>query len=362
MKLKIIPKSMYELYPTDILFQTSYWGQVKNKLGWEASAFELSLPASEADVLVLTKRLDDGTSAAYIPQGPEYGPNPAFYGIFLERLSESISQHLESSAAFIRYDLPWFDPYALDDDAVPLSPPGLRRPENRLREIRMNFATDSWNLRKAPLDLTVADSLIVDITGSEDELLNRMKPKTRYNIRLSKRKGVRVIEANAASLPTFFDLYLQTAARNGFPSCEYRHFSALFETSISDCNAPKLSFYLAMRGRDVLAGVIMAVSKRRATYLFGASSNHYRYLMGSHAVQWHAMKEAKRQHCTSYDMGAVSPFSDRTHPFYGMYRFKTGFGGRIEHRVGTWDFPLHQKKYSNIRNNEMLRSALATQI
>lgn len=331
-------------------------------MGWEASAFELSLPDSEADILVLAKRLDNGTSVTYIPQGPEYGPAPESYGLFLEMLSESISRHLKSSAAFIRYDLPWLDAYALDDDVESSSPQGLHRPENRLREIRMNYSTKSWNLRKAPLDLTVADSLVVDITENETDLLNHMKPKTRYNIRLSKRKGVRVIEANAASLPTFFDLYLQTAARNGFPSCEYRHFSALFETSTSACNAPKLSFYLAMRGRDVLAGAIIGISQKRATYLFGASSNHFRYLMGSHAVQWHAMKEAKRQSCTSYDMGAVSPFSDPRHPFYGMYRFKTGFGGRIEHRAGTWDYPLQHEKYLGIRNAEMLWNSFSAQL
>jgi hypothetical protein len=35
--------------------------------------------------------------------------------------------------------------------------------------------------------MTVASSLVVDIVGSENEILERMKPKTRYNIGLAQR-------------------------------------------------------------------------------------------------------------------------------------------------------------------------------
>ncbi|NLT68707.1 MAG: peptidoglycan bridge formation glycyltransferase FemA/FemB family protein [Acidobacteria bacterium] len=356
MRLEVTPKSTQTLYPTDILFQTSFWGRVKSRLGWSVAAFDLALPASEGDVLVLTKRLDEESSMVYVPQGPEIGPDSESYGVFLETLSESISSHLESSAVFIRYDLPWNDPYALDETGG--SPYDLKRPENRLREIRMNYSTRCWNLRKAPYDLTVADSLVVDITGTEEEILGRMKPKTRYNIHLSARKGVRVIEADASALPVFYDLYRQTAARNGFPSCDYRHFSALFETKVTAANSPGLFFYLAIHKKDALAGAIIAISGKRATYLFGASANHSRNLMSSYAVQWHAIRNARDQHCSVYDMGAVSPYRDPDHPFFGMYRFKTGFGGHIEHRVGSWDYPLNQEKYDSIRNREMLRSFL----
>lgn len=354
MKLEIVPKAEDSLYPTDIVFQTSFWGQVKSKLGWAASAFEVSTQDFQGDVLVLTKSLDAETSVVYVPQGPELGPDPQSYGTFLEKMSESLAGYLAPSAAFIRYDLPWSDPYALDEDLCGAKHE-LRRPEERLREIRMNYSTREWNLRKAPFDLTVADSIMIDIDCDEKEILRRMKPKTRYNIGLANRKGVRVVEADASALPEFYDLYLQTAARNGFPSCDYRHFSALFEVKASAHNAPKLAFHLATCGKNILAGAIVAISGKRATYLFGASSDSGRNLMGSYAVQWHAIREAKAQNCSSYDMGAVSPYRNPDHPFFGLYRFKTGFGGRIEYRAGTWDYPLDFEKYLDFRNRERLQ-------
>lgn len=358
MKLNITPKSPQNLYPTDILFQTSFWGRVKNRLGWTVSAFDLSLPSPLGDVLVLTKRLDHEIVAVYVPQGPEYVPAAEEYGVFLETMSDAISKHLEPSSAFIRYDLPWFDPYTLDDGAgdrvAGRDTRDLSRPDDRLREIRMNFSTQSWNLRKAPFDLTVADSLVIDISGTEDEILSRMKPKTRYNIRLSERKGVRVVNADFSALPLFFDVYLQTAQRNGFLPCDYRHFSAIFETT-AIADSPEVRFFLAVHGRDTLAGAIVVFSKSRATYLFGASTNCCRNLMGPYAIQWQAIRDARAMHCTTYDMGAISSSNDPTHPFHGMYRFKTGFGGRIEHRAGSWDYPLQQEKYELVRNHEMLR-------
>ena len=354
MNLEVTPKPASRLYPTDILFQTSFWGRVKRRLGWEVEAFEISRPSGTGDMMALTRPLDDDTAMACVPQGPEHGPDPEDYGRFLEELSDAISRYLDPACVFIRYDPPWADPYALDGEAEGEgAAAGLWRPENRLREIRMNFSTRQWNLRKAPLDLTVADSLVLDLAGSEEQLLNGMKPKTRYNVRLAGRKGVEVVAADAAALPAFYGLYLETCRRNRFPARDYAHFAALFDTLAGARNGPTLAFYLALHGSRTLAGAIVARSGKAATYLFGASSSSCRNLMAPYAVQWHAIREARRSGCLSYDMGAVSALRDPLHPFYGLYRFKTGFGGRIEHRVGSWDFPIDPEKYESFRSREL---------
>ena len=202
MRIDVQPKKMDLLLPTDILFQTTYWGQVKSGLGWEPFAFDfLSEEGQYGDVLILKRPLGKGVAAAYIPQGPETGPDPDKYGIFLEALSQSLIRHMDSDIAFIRYDLPWESPYAAQ--AMQAEPwPGCISP--KLQELRMNIGTKTWNLRKAAIDFTVADALIIDIARTEEEILSAMKPKCRYNIRLSRRKGVHVSRASPNQLPSFY--------------------------------------------------------------------------------------------------------------------------------------------------------------
>jgi len=356
MRIDVQPKKMDSLLPTDILFQTTYWGKVKSNLGWEPLAFDfLSEEGQYGDVLVLKRPLGKGVAAAYIPQGPETGPDPDKYGIFLEALSQSLIRHMDSDIAFIRYDLPWESPYAAE--AMQGEPwPGCISP--RLQELRMNIGTKTWNLRKAAIDFTVADALIVDIARTEEEILSAMKPKCRYNIRLSRRKGVHVSVASPNQLPSFYDLYLQTARRNGFQACSDRCFAELFSTRMTHPESPEILFLLAADGSDIVAGAIIAVSGQRAIFLFGASSDEKRNLMGSYAVHWEAIKLAREKGCLTYDMGSVSPLPDPDHPFYGMHRFKTGFGGTIVHRSGSWDYLLDSQNYENIRNFELLSSAL----
>lgn len=342
-------KTTAALLPTDILFQTPYWAQVKSRQGLEPRAFDIAARRPWGDVLVLLKSVG-ATKMAIVPQGPEHPPSQEEYGTFIENFSLALASHLEPDVAFIRYDLPWTSSYS--DEMREGGRTGF--PEARVREMRMNMGTRHWNIRKSFEDLTVASSLVVDIGGSEDSVLGRMKAKTRYNIGLARRHGVSVQTAGRESLPEFHDLYCQTARRNGFSPCGPAHFAALFQSMTASADHSELIFLLARHGRDTLAGAIVGISGKAANFLYGASANAKRNLMAPSLMHWTAMLHARQRGCTSYEMGAVSPGVDPSHPFYGLYRFKTGFGGRIEYRCGSWDYPLDQDAYRDFSHAESL--------
>ena len=79
----------------------------------------------------------------------------------------------------------------------------------------MNWGVADVGLRKAPTDILPPDTITLDLRGEEDSILGRMRPKTRYNIGLSARRGVRVHQGGEKDLGTWQNLYNETARRNG---------------------------------------------------------------------------------------------------------------------------------------------------
>lgn len=344
MDVRVLPKPLADLESTRLLQQTNFWSQVKRWLGWKPLAFNLETDGAAAgDVLILQRKLADGASIAYAPFGPERLPSEDNRGPYLAALSSELKGHLESGCLFVRWDLPWISPYAedesyYDDDGVWKGPP-----ETRLRELRMNWGVPEVGLRKSPDDILPPDTIIVDLNCDDDALIERMKPKTRYNIKLAHRHGVNVREGGKGDLPLWEKLYAQTAHRHNIQSHDPRFFESLFNSVSTDAN---LHLLIAEKNEVPLAAMFLSVSADGATYLYGASSGEDKQLMAPYALQWAAMKLAKANGCVSYDLFGVAPRPDPDHPLYGLSRFKSGFGGKCMHRSGAWDFPYDEKAYS----------------
>lgn len=64
--------------------------------------------------------------------------------------------------------------------------------------------------------------------------------------------------------------------------------------------------------------------------------------MPSYALQWRAMTDAAAAGCRSYDLFGVPPSDDPNHPWSGLWRFKTGFGGRLLSSPGPVDIVLRR--------------------
>ena len=180
--------------------------------------------------------------------------------------------------------------------------------------------------------------MVVDIEPPPEKILSTMKSKTRYNIRLSSKKGVEVTEGTAADMDAWYELYRQTGARDGIAiHAKSYYVDLLAHPRCYAGKSPVVRLLLARAGGELLAGNIVIFWKTSAVYLYGASSGQKRNLMPTYALQWEAIRQAREAGCLSYDLYGIPPKADPSHPMFGLYQFKTGFSDRVLERWGTWD-------------------------
>jgi lipid II:glycine glycyltransferase (peptidoglycan interpeptide bridge formation enzyme) len=361
MNVELLNKEPEHLHRTTVLPQTTYWAKVKNEQGYQPYAFKLLMQENHSlsrkhndDLLVVVRHIGKSYTMAYVPYGPVVQPQEESQGKFLEELSESLRHFLSENCMLIRYDLLWQSPWQDDESCYTDDHIWLGPPEPRVQEMRMNFDTVNWNLRKAPTDILPANTLFLDLNNDEELLLQQMKSKTRYNIGLARRRGVEVYDISFDNLPVWYQMYKDTACRNGLHLHDITYFESILQTQ-ADKFCPSVNVHLLMAVKDhrPLAGMMLVLSAERATYLYGASSSENRNLMGTYALQWEAIRLAQKAGCSEYDMFGISPSPDPSHPMYGLYRFKKGFGGNEFFRQGCWDYPLNEHVYEVYRSIEL---------
>ena len=212
-----------------------------------------------------------------------------------------------------------------------------------------------------------SETMILDLDRPEDELLAGMHEKTRYNIRLAEKKGVRIMPGSGSrdGFETFWNLVKETSERAGIKSHDPEHYRKMLEVlsgkteETSDKAVAKLMF--AEHDGKVLAGILLIRFGDTVTYLHGASSRDRRELMAPHLLHWEAIKEAKSWGVKRYDFWGVAPMESRDgklkmkdpkHPWSGITRFKKGFGGEYIEYPGAFDLPrslFWYKLYSVVR-------------
>lgn len=214
-----------------------------------------------------------------------------------------------------------------------------------------NFlATGHLPLVSALKDVQPREILVMDITKSEEEMLSQMKSKTRYNIRLAEKKGIKIVVSKEQKYrDRFFDLVQETSVRAGIRSHPKEHYEKMLDT-LGDT----AQLYNATYEEEVIASNMMIFFGDVAIYLHGGSSNKYRNVMAPFLLQWKAMRDAKRKGYMWYDFGGVS-FSNKN--WRGITKFKQGFclGMKSLDYPGTFDIVLDPLRYglykiiSNIR-------------
>ena len=210
------------------------------------------------------------------------------------------------------------------------------------QEVFFRFETlekfDLENVRSVK-SIQPANTLLLDLNKSEEELLTEMHQKTRYNIRLSKKKGVKIekIEDQEKALDIFSKLIKETSGRDKFTPHSDGYYQKMLKALDKDA-----CLWVAKYEDQILAANIIVSFGDTVTYLHGASSNEHRNLMAPHLLQWEQIKWAKENNYQIYDFWGISDSDPR---WAGFTRFKKGFGGQEKKLAGTFDLVYNQRAY-----------------
>jgi lipid II:glycine glycyltransferase (peptidoglycan interpeptide bridge formation enzyme) len=325
--------------PNAHLLQTREWSLIKDPQGWSPLAFtwEDGAGTCQAACLILKRRIRIlpgllSASILYAPKGPLLDwHDPALVEVVLSDLKGIVR---EEKSIFIK-----IDPDIIHSTGVPGSEDEKIISEGtRVQDI---LKSSGWQYSSNQIQFR--NTIAIDLNGSDDELLLQMKQKTRYNIRLAEKKGVKVRRGSMKDAPMLSKMYAETSLRNGFAVRERGYYERVWQTMF---DAGMLIFLIAEYESEPVAGLILFHFAGRAYYFYGMSTEVHRECMPTYLLQWKAIQISRELGCSVYDLwGAPDEFNE-SDALWGVFRFKEGLGGQVIRTIGAWDFPARKSQYN----------------
>ena len=352
-------------FPDPHFLQSYEWGQVKAQYGWipyyavwtDDGKFSISQTTDNlslitghciAACLILKKQvLNRGFSARlsilYAPKGPllDWG-NTALRTRVLTDLQ---SYARKQGAVFLK-----IDPDVVLGRGVPDSDGDVI--ENSGQTILSDLTRREWVYSSDQIQFQ--NTVLVDLSATEEEMLARMKPKTRYNIRLAEKKGVTVRVGTLSDLTMLYKMYAETSIRDSFVIRDENYYKTVWKTFMQNNSSfidPLCFPLIAEVDGQPVAAIILFMFAGRAYYVYGMSRNLHREKMPTYLLQWEAMKRAKINGCTAYDLWGAPDIFDESDSMWGVFRFKEGLGGEVTRTLGAYDFApskLWYKLYAEV--------------
>lgn len=176
----------------------------------------------------------------------------------------------------------------------------------------------------------------IGLTKSEDTLMKSFSSKTRYNIRLAERRGVKVVEDSTdAAFEKYIQLTKETVERQGFYAHTEKYHRLMWqylnkEMKKQGNEEPIARLLVAKYKGEIITAWVVFVWHEFLYYPYGASSDKYKNVMANNLMMWEVIKYGKRLGLKTFDLWGREPGKGFTH-------FKEGYNPQVVEFLGTWD-------------------------
>ena len=185
----------------------------------------------------------------------------------------------------------------------------------------------------------------IDLAKSEEDLLAHFHHKTRYNIRLAKKKGVEIVEDNSdEAFEKYLELTRETVIRDKFFAHNEKYHRLMWKHLKKDI----ARLLVAKHEGRTLATWILFTNDSFLYYPYGASTHKYKNVMASNLMMWEAIRFGKRLGLTTFDLWGREPGS-------GFTKFKEGYNPQVVEFLGSWDLVVDKFAYEVYKKAEAMR-------
>lgn len=345
-------------FPEAHLLQSWEWANVKKDVGWEPMPYvwegEDSRTQPSALAMILKRRIAMGGFSArlsilYCPKGPIL--DWANLSLRVSVLNDLQSFSKKQGAIFLKMDPDIIPGRGAHEIGTSYEEPGEAAIGDELARRGWKYSSDQIQFK---------NTVWIDLTKTEEQLLSDMKQKTRYNVKLAEKKGVTVRVGTQTDLPMLYKMYAETSLRDGFVIRDESYYKSVWESFIALAHEvkngsaqliPWAEPLIAEVDHTPVAALILFYFARRAYFLYGMSSDLHREKMPNYLLQWTAIQRARQAGCKVYDLwGAPDEFIE-SDVLWNVFRFKEGLGGQVILTPGAWDYapnPLWYRMYSQV--------------
>lgn len=206
-------------------------------------------------------------------------------------------------------------------------------------QLLKSLVSNGWKL--ASKHIQYRDTVLIDLTPSEDDIFMSFKSRCRNEARKAINLGVTIdeVEASESNLTTMYSLIHSTSQRKKFFVRDEAFTKSYWEAFKS---AGQLHLYFAKYNNEVLAGAVVLVVSDNAWYKDGGSVRDKGNLMGPRLLQWEIIKKLKAQGIKQYDLSGVPKESElESSSMRGIYTFKTGYSNEVTALMPTLELSLN---------------------
>lgn len=303
--------------------QSFAWRNFQESLGRKVWCLEIG--NSDLLALIIKQSLPFNRSYFYVPRGPiiKNYEKPAQDSLILKIFLEEIKKiAIEEKVIFLKIE-----------------------PTGQNSQLLKRYLETLGFQKKESIQPD--ETLILDLTQSEEKILEEMEYETRYAIKTAKRRGVKIIELSEFSekkrvFEDFYKLLQETAHFHHFKTYPKDYYWKVL--NLSHDNEFDVRLFVAELNEKIIGvAIFIFFNKITASYLYSASAQGYGRFNAPSLLLWEAILKAKNEGFKIFDFWGISETNKK---WSGITAFKKSFGGKEKKYAGTWDFVFDRSWYT----------------